>query len=187
MSLPLSDEVVRSILEDWKRNPMRMPRIAKVTVNIGVGSSGERLLKAAKVLEQLTGQKPVFTRARKTIRAFGIRRGENIGVKVTLRGEKAIEFLKRALDAVGYRLKASSIDEFGNISFGIEEHILIPGTRYDPEIGIFGMDVCITIERPGFRVLRRRRAKKKHIPRRHRVTREEAMVLLNKLLGVTFY
>ncbi len=186
MSLPIPPERVEEILEDWKKHPMRKPRIAKVTVNIALGQSGERLLKAAKVLEEITGQKPVMRRAKKTIRAFGVRKGENIAVMVTLRKERAIEFLKKALEAVNFRLKASSIDEHGNIAFGIEEHILIPGVKYDPEVGILGMDVAITIERPGHRIVRRKRARKSHIPRRHRVTKEETMVLLNQMFGVKF-
>ena len=177
-------EVAAKILESWRRNPMRRPRIAKVTVNIALGYSGERLVKAAEVLEQITGQKPVFRKAKKTIRAFGVRKGENIAVMVTLRGERAIEFLKKAFEAVGYRLKASSIDQHGNVAFGIEEHILIPGVRYDPTVGILGMDVILTIERPGHRIVRRKRARKKHIPLRHRVTREETMVLLTEMFGI---
>ena len=186
MSMPVPPERVAEILEDWQKNPMRKPRIAKVTVNIALGYSGERLVKAAKVLEEITGQKPVYRRAKKTIRAFGVRKGENIAVMVTLRKDRALKFLEKALEAVGRRLKASSIDEFGNIAFGIEEHILIPGVKYDPEVGILGMDVIITIERPGHRIIRRKRARKKRVPRRHRVTPEETMVLLNQLYGVTF-
>lgn len=181
--LPIPPERVEEIKRRWQENPMLKPRIAKVVVNIGVGESGERLQKAARVLEMLTGQKPSIRRAKKTIRDFGIRKGEPIGVMVTLRREKAMEFLKRALHAVGYKLKASQFDVFGNVSFGIKEHTLLPGVRYDPELGVFGMDVAITIERPGYRVARRRRARRP-IPRRHRVTPEESMVLLNELLGV---
>ncbi len=186
MSLPLSPEEVARILEDWKQHPMRKPRIAKVTVNIALGYGGERLQKAAQVLEEITGQKPVFRKAKRTIRAFGVRKGENIAVMVTLRKERAIEFLRKAFEAVGYKAKASSIDEHGNFAFGIEEHILIPGVKYDPEVGILGMDVILTIERPGYRIVRRKRARKSHIPKRHRVTREETMVLLNQLFGVRF-
>lgn len=175
---------VDEIVKRWEQNPMLKPRIAKVTVNICVGGATERLSKAIRVLEQITGQKPVPRRAKRTIKDFGIRKGENIAAIVTLRKEKAIEFLKKAFEAIGYRLKASSFDEFGNVSFGIREHIMIPGVKYDPEIGIFGMDVAITIERPGYRVLRRKRCRKKHIPRRHRVTKEEAMVLLHQMFGV---
>ena len=185
-SLPISGERVSEILEEWKRKPMKKPRIVKVTVNISLGQSGERLQRAAEVLEEITGQKPVFRRAKRTIRAFGVRKGENIAVMVTLRGERAMEFLKKAFDAVGYRLKSSSIDDHGNVSFGIEEHILIPGVKYDPRVGILGMDVAITVQRPGHRIVERRRCRRDHIPRRHRVTREETMVLLNQLFGVSF-
>ncbi len=181
--LPLSAKQVEEIKKRWESNPMLKPRIVKVTVNISVGESGERLQKAARVLEMLTGQKPSVRRAKRTIRDFGIRKGEPIAVMVTLRREKAIEFLKKAFHAIGYKLKASQFDEFGNVSFGIKEHTLLPGVRYDPELGVFGMDVAITIERPGYRVARRRRTRRP-IPRRHRVTKEESMVLLNELFGV---
>ena len=131
-----------------------------------------------KILEELTGQKPCFRRAKRTIRDFGIRRREPIACMVTLRGEKAEEVLDKLLEAVGRKIKASSFDEFGNFSFGIREHIEIPGTKYDPKLGIIGFDVCVTLERPGFRVLRRKRCRKLSIPRRHRLTREEAMVFM---------
>jgi large subunit ribosomal protein L5 len=179
-----TEDVVKKVLDEWQSSPMRKPRIAKVTVNIALGSAGERLVKVQGLLEQLTGQKPTLRKAKKTIRAFGIHRGENIAVAVTLRGQRAMDFLKRALEAVGHRINASSIDKFGNVCFGIPEYILLPGAKYDPEIGIVGMDVCLTIERPGYRVERRRRARSS-IPLRHRVRPEETMVLLNKELGVT--
>ena len=182
LEVPLPEEKVKEILEKWEKQPMLKPRLAKVTVNIALGESGERLEKAYNLLEELTGQKPVKRAAKKTIRQFGIRRGENIAVMVTLRGERAKEFLKKALEAVNWKIKASSFDEFGDVGFGIKEHIQIPGTRYDPRVGIFGMDVILTIERPGYRVARRRRAKAK-IPRRHRVSKEEGMVFLAKEFG----
>ncbi|MGC9105730.1 MAG: 50S ribosomal protein L5 [Thermoprotei archaeon] len=166
------------------QNPMRRVVLDKVTVNIGVGESGERLQKAYNLLQELTGAKPVYTIAKKTIREFGIRRGAPIGVKVTLRGEKAEEFLNRILEAVGRRIKASSFDDYGNVAFGLAEHVLIPGARYDPEVGIFGMDVAITLRRPGYRVALRKR-KKSRIPKRHRVTKEEAMEFLRKNFNVT--
>lgn len=170
--------------EQVQINPMKKIKIAKVTVNIGVGESGERLSKAYQLLQELTGAKPVYTIARKTIKEFGTRKGQSIGVKVTLRGERAIEFLKRALQAVGYRLKASSFDNMGNVSFGIAEHVILPGARYDPEIGVFGMDIAITLERAGYRVQRRRRKKSK-IGNKHRITKEEAMNFLREFLGIT--
>lgn len=165
-------------------NPMRKPRIVKVTLNIGVGQSGERLAKAMKVLETITGRKPAPRKAKKTERAFGFKKGETIGAVVTLRGEEATAVLKRLLEAVNYRLKESSIDSHGNVCFGIPEHIQIPGIRYEPEIGIFGLDVCVTIQRPGHRVALRRRARSR-VPARHRVTKEETKALLAEF-GVTF-
>lgn len=184
--MALSLQRIHEITAKWEKNPMLKPKLAKVTVNIAVGSHTERLPKAIKILEELTGQKPVPRRAKRTIREFGIRRGENIAAIVTLRGEKAYSFLRKALEAVGRRLKASSIDKHGNICFGIKEHIMIPGVKYDPDIGIFGMDVCLTIERPGFRVMRRRRARS-NIPRRHRVSPEESMIFLQREFNVEFY
>ncbi|MCE4617065.1 MAG: 50S ribosomal protein L5 [Desulfurococcales archaeon] len=184
MSVTLDPSTVQRVLEDWEKHPMKKPRIAKVTVNISLGYSGERLRKAAEFLEKITGQKPVYKKAKRTIRAFGVRKGENIAVMVTLRGERAIKFLEKALEAVAWRLKRSSIDRHGNVGFGIEEHISIPGVRYDPELGILGLDVVITIERPGYRIVRRRRQRRRRIPTRHRVTPEETMVLLNQLLNV---
>jgi large subunit ribosomal protein L5 len=165
-------------------NPMRRVVLDKVTVNIGLGESGERLQRAYNLLQELTGSKPVYTLAKKTIREFGIRRGAPIGVKVTLRGKKAEEFLNRVLEAVGRRLKEESFDDYGNVAFGISEHVLIPGTKYDPEVGIFGMDVAITLRRPGYRVMLRKR-KRSRIPKRHRVTKEEAMEFLKKNFNVT--
>lgn len=179
----LTQEIEQKILERWNKNPMLKPRIAKVTVNISVGSDAERLKKAMVVLEELTGAKPVPRRAKRTIKDFNIRKGENIAAIVTLRREKAIEFLRKVFETVGYRIKASSFDNYGNVSLGIKEHIHMPGVRYDPEIGIFGMDVAITIERPGYRVMRKRRARSR-VPRRHRVNKWEAMVFLKQLFGV---
>lgn len=179
----VSPDIESEILKKWEEHPMLKPRLAKVTVNVSIGSNIEKLKKVASVLEGLTGQKPSFRRAKRTIKEFGIKKGEYIAVKVTLRKKLAEEFLKKALDSIGYRLKASSFDDLGNVCFGIEEHIRIPGVKYDPEVGIFGMDVCITIERPGYRVMRRRRIKRS-IPRRHRISKLEAMVLLKRLFGV---
>jgi len=180
----LTAEKYSEILEEWKKSPMKKPRIAKVTVNVSLGYGGERLQKVAQFLESYTGQKPVYRKAKRTIRAFGVRKGESIAVMVTLRKERALEFLDKALEAVARKLKASSIDQHGNVSFGIEEHISLPGVKYDPELGIIGMDVILTIERPGYRIVRRKRNRRSHIPLRHRVKPEETMVLLSEMLNV---
>lgn len=180
----LDKAVVEAILSKWRSNRMLIPRIAKVTVNICVGGQSDRLDKAVRVLRTLTGQEPSIRRAKRTIKEFGISRNQPIAAVVTLRRERALEFLKRALYAVNYTIKASSFDSFGNVAFGITEHISLPGVKYDPELGIFGMDVALTFERPGFRVMKRRRCRRTSIPKRHRVTREEAMLFLELLFGV---
>lgn len=176
----MSEEEIR---KRWQENPMLKPRIEKVSVNISVGKSGEPLDKAAQVLKQLTGQQPCKRKAKKTIRDFGIRKGEPIACLVTLRKEKAIEFLKKALHAVDNKISKNSFDRHGNVSFGIKEHIEIPGVKYVPELGIFGMDVCITLSRPGYRVKNRRRAKSR-VGAKHVLTPEEAMTFLKDELGV---
>ncbi len=160
-------------------NPMREILLDKVVINIGVGQSGERHQKAYKMLEELVGQKPAITYAKKTIKNFGIRKGEAIGVKVTLRGEKAMKFLLDALTVKEMKLSKRSIGP-GYFSFGIEEHIDLPGVEYDPDIGIFGMDVCVSLMRRGYRVARRRRCKSK-IGAKHRITKEETIEWLEKL------
>ncbi|HID18878.1 TPA: 50S ribosomal protein L5 [Candidatus Bathyarchaeota archaeon] len=164
----------------WEQNPVTKPRIGKVTVNISVGRSGEPLERAMKILEQLTGQKPTVKRAKKTIKDFGIRRGEPIACLVTLRGEKALNFLQKALTAVGNKVKASSLDNHGNFSFGIREHIELPGVKYDPHLGIVGMDVCVTLEKPGYRVKRRKKAASK-TGGWQKLTRDEAICFLREI------
>lgn len=162
---------------------MLKPRIEKVTVNMSVGKSGEPLEKAARVLEKLTGQRPCKRKAKQTIRDFGIRRGESIACLVTLRGEKAKSFLKRALQAVDNKLSRYCFDRYGNLSFGIREHIEIPGTKYEPELGIYGMDVSVTLGRPGYRVKRRRHARSK-VGSGHLLTRHEATMFIKDEFGV---
>jgi len=93
----LSEE---AIIKNWEQHPMLMPRIDKVVVNLNVGKSGEPLEKANSVLKEITGQTPVKRKAKKTIRDFGIREGESIAVVVTLRKQKAVDFLKKILTVV---------------------------------------------------------------------------------------
>ena len=158
-------------------------RIEKVVVHISVGSDWERLQKAVKLLEYLTGQKPVIRRAKKTIKAFGISRKQPISTMVTLRGEKAVEFLRRALQAVDMKLKNTSFDELGNISFGIKEHLMIPGVKYDPNIGVFGMDVNVHLVKPGYRV-KLRRYRRSKLGKKNLVTKDEAMEFMRRRFKV---
>lgn len=163
-----------------KGNVMKSIRIGKVVINAAVGKSGEPVEKAKKVLEEITGQMPAVRTAKKTIRDFGIHKGEPIAVIVTLRKEKALQVLKRLLAAKGNKIRESSFDDYGNVSFGIREHIDIPGVKYKPELGIIGMDVCISLERPGYRVARRKIMPCK-IGKEQRVNKQEAIEFLNSL------
>lgn len=174
---------MQTVTETVPENPMREIRLAKVIVHIGVGKSGEMLEKARKVLQEITGQKPCTRQAKMTIKEFGIREGEPIACLTTLRGEKASTFLKRALEAASNTLKKSSFDEHGNFAFGIKEHIEIPGTKYVPELGIFGMDVMGTLERPGFRI-KRKRIRPASVGKAHRVTKDDAVKFLTEKFSV---
>jgi large subunit ribosomal protein L5 len=173
------DEIQRS----RKENPMLKPKIEKVVVNISVGKSGEPVEKASKVLKDLTGQNPCKRKAKQTIREFGIRKGEPIACIVTLRKQKATDFLKKVLPVVENKISENCFDKYGNFSFGIKEHIEIPGVKYEPEIGIFGMNVCVSLSRPGYRVKKRRREKAK-IGSKHMLTLEEAIVFVKDGFGV---
>jgi len=166
-------------------NPMRELKISKVTVNMSIGEAGEKLIKAEALLESLTGQKPKRTLAKSTIQPFGIRKGQPIGVKVTMCGKNKEEFLKKALDALDFKLNKSCFDEHGNFSLGIKEHINLPGVRYDPSVGIYGMDVCATVERPGYRIKRRKIASRK-IGKKHAVTKDESLEFIKSKFNVTF-
>ena len=160
-----------------------LPRIEKVTINIGVGEAGERLNKAESVLKSLTAHKPIVTLSKTTSKDWAIRKDMPIGCKVTLRGNVANEFLKEALTTRENKIADYSFDNEGNVSFGIPDHTVFKNQKYDPNIGIFGMDISVTIERPGYRVKRRRIAKRV-IPHKHRVTKDETMRYISEKFNV---
>ena len=164
-------------------NPMKEIRIDKVVVNISVGQSGQPLSNAMTILEQVTGQQPNQRVAKQSIRPWGIRKGEPMACAVTLRGEKANSFLMKAFNAVRHRLNPRSFDKEGNFSFGIREHIDLPGTRYDPQMGIIGMDVSVALERPGYRVSRRKRTRSK-VGKSHRVSPDEARDFISETYDI---
>ncbi|MBR9682327.1 MAG: 50S ribosomal protein L5 [Candidatus Aenigmarchaeota archaeon] len=152
-------------------NSMREIKLEKVTLNIGCGEPGEKLEKAKKLLASLTGKKIVETHTTKRS-TFGTPKGRAIGCKITLRGNVATDMLKRVLESIDLKVKRQSFDAQGNVSFGVKEHIQIPGVKYDPDIGIYGMDICVTLKRKGFRIMRKRNPTK--ISESHKITPEDS-------------
>jgi large subunit ribosomal protein L5 len=167
------------------QNRWRQLKVIKLVVNAGVGASGDPRTRAERVLKMVAGQSPVATRSHSTNRDFGIRKGQEIGAKVTLRGRRAEEFLDRALDARDRLLDPDSIDRDGNFSFGIADYTDFAGMKYDPQIGIHGMDVCVEVGRAGWRI-RDRRSRPHAIPRSARVAREETHRFLKERFRVTY-
>ncbi len=163
-----------------KVNPMQEVTLDKVVINIGVGQAGDRLNKAVKVIEMLTNHKPVLTISKKTVRDFNIRKGLQIGAKVTLRGDDAEDFLKRALYAREYKIQHYSFDKQGNAYFGIPDYTEFKGMKYDPDIGIFGLDVAVVMKRRGGYRVRRRKIGAKKLPTSIRIPREETMKFLSE-------
>lgn len=164
-------------------NAMFTPKVEKVTVHMSVGESGKKLSNAEMIMEKITGQKPVRTVAKRTLPGFNIKKGESMGCKVTLRGENAEKFLQTALGIIEKSIDASRFDSNGNFAFGIEEHTDFPGMEYDPEIGIYGMDVIVSVERPGYRI-KRRRAQQQKIPSGHKLTKDDSIAYVSKNYGV---
>ncbi|WP_418282502.1 50S ribosomal protein L5 [Halorubrum sp. DTA98] len=154
---------------------MREAFLEKVVVHMGVGQGGEPLADAEDIIEAITEQQSVRTTAKNTIAEFGIRKGDPIGVKVTIRGEDAHEFLDTALELVD--ISERQFDDTGNLSFGVDDHTDFPSQEYNPNIGIYGLDVTTTIVRPGYRVAKRDKATRS-IPSNHRMTAEDAIAFL---------
>lgn len=162
---------------------MQKVRIEKITLNIGSGKDTSKLDKGVLLIKAITGVEPVKTITKKRIPSWGLRPGLPIGAKLTLRKQKAQEILRKLLEAKDNVLKTSQFDSGGNISFGIHEYIDIPGVAYDPEIGIMGLEVCVTLEKPGFRI-KRRMLEKKRIPKKHVVSKEEALEFMKNQFSV---
>lgn len=162
---------------------MKKISVAKVVLNMGVGKSGEPIERAKLALQQISGQQPSPRFAKATQRDWGVHKGEPIGVAVTLRKEPAIQLIKRLFAAKGNQIKGSSFDDFGNVSFGIREHIDIPGVKYDPQVGILGLDISISLTRPGFSI-RVRSKHKASVGRTHKITSDEAKEFLSREFGI---
>jgi len=158
---------------DKIKNPMGGIKISKVVINCCVGESSDRLTNAAKVLENLAMQTPVFSKSKLTIRSWGIRRNEKIACHYTLRGEKAEILLERGLKAREYEISSKNFSDTGNFGFGINEHIDL-GVNFDTSTGIFGMDFYVVLEKKGNRITKKKRGKNR-IGKIQKVKKEDAI------------
>lgn len=166
------------------QSPMKKISLEKVVLNMGLGKSGDIIIVAKKALDHISGKKSCARNAKETQREWGVRQGEPIGVAVTVRGDDAFELLKRLLDAKGNQINGRSFDDFGNFSFGIKEHIDIPGVKYDPQVGILGLGISVTLTRPGYGI-RKRSKHKASVGKNHIISNQEAKDYLVKEFGVT--
>jgi len=167
-------------------NVMRAVLITKVVINIGAGQAGEHLQRAEKVVQLLTNRKPIRTFSKTTNKDLGVRKGQPIGCKTTLRGPETLDFIKRALWIRNNKLPNYCFDTSGNLSFGISDYTDFQGMKYDPDIGIFGLDINVVLERKGFRI-RRRRQKRRKVGHAHLVTREDAMEFIKEKFQVEVF
>ena len=159
-------------------------RVEALHLNVGAGKDQKMLEKGEKLLKNLTGIAPVKTVTNKRVQAWSLRPGLPIGVKLTLRGKEAEDLLKRLLSAKENVLKESCFDENGNVSFGIPEYVDIQGAKYDPDIGIIGLQACVTLDRPGYRV-KKRKLQKGKMPAHHKVGKQDAIAFMKDRFGVT--
>jgi large subunit ribosomal protein L5 len=166
-----------------KPSVMRTIRIGKITLNVGTGKSEEMIKKAKILFSKLTDGTPVATKTTKRIASWGLRPGLEVGCKVTIR-KNTEELLKKLLEAKDNTISAKKFDDQGNFSFGIAEYIDIPGLAYDPELKLMGLNVAVTLVRPGYR-LKWRKIRRKAIGKTHRISREEAIAFIEKKFNVT--
>ena len=158
-------------------------KLCKIVINIGVGKSGEPIEQAKRIISEICDQTPVTTYAKKSYREFGVQKNSPIGVKTTLRKQIAEDTLKKLLTACDNKVSKRSFDLTGNFSFGVKEHIEIPGTKYDPQLGIWGMDVAVSLEKTGYGV-KRRQIRPSTVGKRQQVSQEEAIAFAKENLGV---
>ncbi len=161
---------------------MRDIRIDKVVLNIGIGSNEDMAQNAKMLLEKLTGSKPVSTVSKKREPELKLRRGQVIGAMVTLRNKAATDMLKRALEANDNLLKRSSIAN-SSLSFGVREYIYFSGVKYDPKIGMLGLNVNASFSRRGRRIELRKRKRSSEGAHHKAITREEIAEYLEKNMG----
>lgn len=157
-------------------NIMRKIVIEKLVLSCG--AVGEKLERSMKLLKFLTDEEPVKTITKKRMPSFNIRPGLAIGCKVTLRGKKAVEMLKKLLEVSNNQLKKKQIGE-GVVNFGIHEYIEISGIQFQREIGILGFDASLSLRRAGFNI-KLKKIKQGKIPLRHKITKEETIKFMQE-------
>lgn len=162
-----------------KDNVMRSIGVEKVVLNIGCGTT-RKIDDAVNVLSHISGRKPIITKSRKRS-TFNVPKGKQIGCKVTVRND-VYKFLERLLEAKEKTLKQSSFDSTGNVSFGIKEHIEIPNVEYNPKIGIIGLDVCVTLTRPGYRVKKKKICSA--VGKQHVIKKDDAIEFMKNRFNV---
>jgi large subunit ribosomal protein L5 len=168
-----------------KHNRMREPILDKLVINIGSGGEEKTFNNAKSLLELITKRQPAPTYSKKRNPAFKISKGQKIGAFVTVRGSEIEPLAKRLLDSVDNKLRESAVTN-NSLSFGIREYIDISGVKYDPKIGMLGMNVNLSFKRKGERVALRKR-KTAEIPDRHRiVTRDEIREYVKNRFKVEF-
>jgi len=155
-----------------KETPIKIEKVV-----LSVAGTEDKLERGSKLLNLISGMKPIKTKATKRIPTFGVRPGLEVGCKVTLRKDK-IDILKRLLAAIDNSIKEKQIKE-NHFSFGIHEYIEIPGIEYQRDIGVMGLNVTIVFTKPGRRVLEKKSSKGK-FPKRQQVTKEEIIEFLKK-------
>ncbi len=159
-----------------EENPMREIRVEKVTLNMGCGNDADKLKRAEKLINTISGQKPLITLT-KDRTSCGMCKRRPVGGNVTRSKESAGQCVRGALSAIEKELKEKQVKD-GEFSFGIKEYIDLPNTNYDPDVGIMGMDVCVTLERRGFRI--KKRSKESKIGKKHLITKDETIEWLKK-------
>ncbi|MFP4111636.1 MAG: 50S ribosomal protein L5 [Candidatus Woesearchaeota archaeon] len=162
-------------MADTKDNIMRKIKIAKATLNVGAGKDQNVLNKGMMLIKHITGLDAVKTKTYKRLQAWGLRPGLPVGCKLTIRDPEMIrDLVERFLDAKNNELSLKQFDENGNVAFGIPEYIDIKGVKYNPDIGMMGLQICLTLERPGYRI-KKRRIENRKVSHKHSVSKDDAI------------
>jgi len=166
-----------------KTNKMQTQvELDKVVINIGAGGDISKIERGQNMLKKLVGGKSIITKATGAAKTFQVKSGAPMGVKITLRKQKALAFLKLFFTAFE-NIKASSFDKQGNISCGTSEYFRMKDIKYDPSIGTLGLECMISLKKPGKRVKLKKRAQSK-VGKKQRVEKEEAIAFIQKEFGI---